>query len=150
MPGYVLLQRQSLSPPLPEGQGIRANTRQVGFLDFLREAEDEPFPYDENSSLLVFGLEDVLLAARPPMGPGIEVAARMLHERLNHFANEFDRRSCGDVQMIFRNDLQRGEHLWVLHPTERQPIDLIFGSPHETIINGHKVYRIGFHLSAPM
>ena len=82
MPGYQLIQDKYLSPPLPANKGVKANNRRIGFLDFLKELEDEHFPYHEESSLCVVGLEDVLLFSRPEM----TAMAHTIHQKLQRAA----------------------------------------------------------------
>jgi hypothetical protein len=144
MPGYVLVQQQSLSPPLQEGRGIKANTRKIGLLDFLRELKDENFPYDENSSLLITGLEDALLESRP----NVEERARTIRGILQKAGREFSNRGCADVQFVIRQPLKRGEKLTIEHVTMQLPIYLIFGSPPPESINGQLLYRASFNLSS--
>ncbi|GEM_PF-589859 len=147
MPGYFLTQFKYLSPPLVEGRGIKANTQRIGFLDFLRELNDDDFPYHEESRLLVVGLEDVLLYAR--QGGKMEEIARTIHRKLQRVAGEFERRNCPNVQIAFRNELVRGETLRAKHPAVELPIYLIFGSPPpETDKNGNVYYRCSFNLSS--
>jgi len=146
MPGYQLIERKYLSPPLPAGRGIPANHHRIGFLDFLRELEQEDFPYHEESSLLVVGLEDVLLSARPAM----EQMAIRIHKILQRTARDFERFDCDWVQIMFRNELRRGDTLNVIYPGEvKLPIHLIFGSPPADIEGSSNVcYRCPFHLSS--
>ncbi|MEW5799666.1 MAG: hypothetical protein AB1728_11740 [Bacteroidota bacterium] len=147
MPGYLLTQFKHLSPPLPEGRGIKANSTRIGFLDFLRELNGDDFPYHEESRLLVVGLEDVLLYAR--LGSKMEEVALRIHQKLQRVAGEFERRNCPNVQIAFRNELVRGETLRARHPAVELPIYLIFGSPPpETDKNGNVFYRCSFNLSS--
>src|SRR5437773_12466328 len=97
MPGYLLIEQNKLSPPQPPGRGVPVNKTRIGILDFLRSLEDEDFPYDENSSLMIVGIEHVLLAARPDM----EAAAKKIRALLNRCARSFNNRNCGDVQIVF-------------------------------------------------
>lgn len=152
MPGYMLVQKSSLSPPLPERNGVKANSRRIGLLDFLRELAQEDFPFDENSSLLVEGMEDVLLSARTSKETEeqeLAEAALLIRRKLQQAANAFFARGCPDVQIVFRQPLQRGEHLIVNHVTAPLPIHLIFGSPPEEELNGQRIYRTSFNLSTP-
>lgn len=139
MPGYLLIEQNKLSPPLPSGKGVPLNKTRIGILDFLRSLEDEDFPYDENSSLMIVGIEDVLLAARPDM----EGVAKEIRSSLNGCAKLFDSRNCGDVQIVFKQPLVRGDKLIVDHVTAKIPIFLIFGSPVPDTINGQVVFRTG-------
>lgn len=145
MPGYHLIERKHLSPPLPPEKGIKANSRRLGFLDFLRELDQEDFPYDAESSLLVVGLEDVLLYGRPDM----ENVAHDIHRRMQRAAGNFERYNCGWVQIMFRLPLKRGETLRAIHPAIELPIYLIFGSPApENDRNGNVFYSCRFNLSS--
>ena len=139
MPGYLLVEQNKLSPPKPEKQGVPANKNRMGFFDFLRSLDDETFPYDENSSLLVIGIEDILLGARPEM----DDEAKRIRSKLNHAAGLFDRRNCADIQIVFKQPLIRGDKLTVDHVTAKIPIYLIFGSPVPDTINGQTVFRTG-------
>lgn len=143
MPGYVLVEQKSLTPPRPSGQGVKANTHEIGFSDFLRELKQDEFPFNENSSLRVVGIEDVLLASRPNMD---ELCIR-LRNTLQSAGNNFFSRGCGDVQIVFRGELVRGAHLIVRHPTSDINIYLIFGSPAQEEINGQWIYKSSFNLS---
>jgi hypothetical protein len=143
MPGYFLIEQKYLSPPKHENQGIKANSKRIGFTDFLRELESEPFPYNENTSLLVYGLEDVLLEARPNM----ESRAKLIHNKLDRAAQDFERNNCPFIQIVFRCELLSAAHLWVRMLPENQPIYLIFGDPVEqSDERGNIYYTTSFNL----
>jgi hypothetical protein len=145
MPGYHLIERKHLSPPLPPDKGIKANSRRLGFVDFLRELDQEDFPFDAESSLLVVGLEDVLLYGRPDM----ENVAHDIHRRMQRAAGNFERYNCGWVQIMFRLPLKRGETLRAIHPAIELPIYRIFGSPApDTDNKGNVFYSCRFNLSS--
>lgn len=145
MPGYQLIQDKYLSPPLPAGKGVKANNRRIGFLDFLKELGDEHFPYHDESSLCVVGLEDVLLFSRPDM----TAMAHTIHQKLQRAARHFEKNNCPWVQIVFRSELVRGETLRVNHPAAELPIYLIFGSPPPEHSGEHVVcYRCSFNLSS--
>ncbi len=139
MPGYLLVEQNKLSSPLPHGKGITATRTRIEIIDFLRSLDDETFPYDENSSLLVTGIEELLLASRPNM----EEFAADVRRRLQKVAGFFNNRNCGDIQVIFRQTLKKGEKLAVEHVTAPIPNCLIFGSPVPEIINNRVAYRTG-------
>lgn len=141
----MLVEQKHLSPPLPKGRGIKANNRSIGFLDFMKELQGDTFPYHEESRLLVAGLEDVLLFSRPDM----ENEAKKIHHILQKAAQDFEKRSCPDVQIVFRNPLKRGVHLEVEHPARKLPIYLIFGSPpSDSDKKGNVYYKSSFNLSS--
>ena len=145
MPGYQLIERKYLHPNRSDGKGVKPNNRRIGFLDFLRELQKDEFPYHEETKLLVVGLEDVLLFARP----GMENTAKQIHKLLQSAARDFESHDCGRVQILIRTELRRGETLNVIHPTATLPIYLIFGSPpRETDKNENVYYLCNFNLSS--
>jgi hypothetical protein len=145
MPGYVLVEQRYLTPPLPKGKGIKANSRSIGFLDFLKELQGETFPYHEETRLHVVGLEDVMLFSRQDM----ENEARKIHHVLQKAAQEFEKKSCPDVQIVFRNPLKKGVRLEVDHASGKLPVYLIFGSPpSDTDKKGNVYYKCSFNLSS--
>lgn len=142
--GYQLIEERYLNPPNPKG--ISRNHKRIGFNDFLREINQEDFPYNEHTSLLITGLEDELLAARDY----IEERAREIHRILQSYAGKFESNNCGIVQFLFRNTLKRGADLIINHPTLPLPLYLVFGSPVEDRDeNGNICYRCSFSLSSP-
>jgi hypothetical protein len=146
MPYYYLVKQNHLSPPQPPGSGLPAAKTQIGFLDFLRELQDETFAFTPYENMRVDGLEDVLLAARPDY---LRVTNDIRHT-LQSSASDLQNKLCADVQIVFRNDLVLGDTLWVEHPTDRRlPVYLIFGSPTQEEIGGHPFYRVGFNLTSP-
>jgi len=144
VPGYYLLEMKHLSPPRPKGQGLPANPVRIGFLDFLRELQQEEFSLPLHQGLVVEGLEDVLIAARPNM----EELADQIRKLLQKSASDLNDKLVADVQIVFRNPLVRGEGIWVEHPTERLPISRIFGSPAKEEENSVPFYRVSFNLSS--
>ena len=147
MPGYQLIERKYLHPNRTDGKGVRPNNRGIGFLDFLRELQQDPFPYHDETKLLVIGLEDILLFSRPEM----EKTAKEIHRLLQRAARDFESQNCGWVQILIRTELLRGESLNVMHPTATLPIHLIFGSPPpETDKQGNVYYLCKFNLSSVM
>lgn len=145
MPGYFLVEHQYLSPPKPEGQGITANPIRKGFTDFLRDLEFEEFPYNENTNLLVYGIEDVLLYARPDT----EDMAKRIHKTLQRAALKFEKSNCPWIQIVFRYKLVKGRTLIEEMKPENQPVYLIFGSPvAQSDGKGNVFYTASFNLSS--
>jgi len=143
MPGYQLIEEKYLNPP--SRAGIKRNSQTIGFLDFVREIKQEEFPYNENTKLLVVGLEEVLLYSRPDM----EAAAREIRRKLQSEAGRLDNSNCYWVQIVFKSPLVRGEHLNVKYPGNVMiPIYLIFGSPVEDVEDGIINYRCSFNLQS--
>lgn len=143
MPGYVILESKSLAPPKPAGQGIKANIKEIGFLDFIREIQQDDFPFNENSSLRVTGLEDYLIQMRPDMNKEALKLRKIMQAAGNNFYNS----GCGDIQIVFRGDLVMGQHLIVRHPTADIPIYLLFGFTEAQMINNQKIYKATFNLN---
>ena len=139
----MLVEQKSLASPQTYNKGIPPNTKKVGIADFLRELDQDVFPFNDSSSLIITGLEDYLLASRPDM----EATAREIRRKLQRAAGFFNDRLCPNVQIVFRQPLKRGEHLIVEHVTQPIPIYLIFGTPPPTDIGGQTVYIAHFNLS---
>jgi len=143
MPGYILIEQKSLTPPKPLGQGVTANRTEIGFLDFVREIEQEDFPFNENSSIRIIGLEEYLLSTRPDM----ENETKKLRQVLQKSANSFFAKGCGNIQIVFKGELVFGEHLMVNHVTAKIPIYHIFGFATQDTIHNEKIYKATFNLS---
>jgi hypothetical protein len=144
MPGYLLIENKYLSPPRSVGKGIKANINRLGFLDFIRDIDNQDFPFHEESNLCLVGLEDVLLFGKPD----VENTARWIHQKLQRAARNLERFNCPVVQIIFRHELVRGDTLRVAHPNRELPLHLIFGSPPpEQEPDGIVYYRCSFNLS---
>ena len=144
MPSYYLIEQQYLSPPRPQGNGIPANLKRIGFLDFLRELEQEDFALTPFEGLLVEGIEDVLLASRPEM----DAMAHNIRQLLQRSASCLQDELVASVQIVFRNKIVRGDEIWVEHPTAKLPIAKIFGSPTREEDCGVPFYRVSFNLSS--
>ena len=144
MPSYYLIEQQHLSPPQPEGHGIPANPKRIGFLDFLRELEQEDFALTPYEGLLVEGIEDVLLASRPDM----DAMAHSIRQLLQKSASSLQDELVASVQIVFRNKIVRGDEIWVEHPAANLPIAKIFGSPTREEDCGVPFYRVSFNLSS--
>ena len=145
MAGYMLVEQKSLATPQNPNRGVAQNSRIIGIADFLREIDQDDFPFNENSSLMVTGLEEYLLASR--QDPGMEETAQDIRKRLQRVAIPFNDRLCPNVQIVFRQPLKRGEHLIVEHVTQPIPIYLIFGTPSPIEIAGQTVFLTSFNLS---
>lgn len=145
MPSYYLVEERHLCPPQQKGQGLPANNKRIGFMDFLRELEQETLGFTQYDGLRVEGLEEVLLAARPKM----DELADHIRQVLQRAALALDRKLCADVQIVFRGQLKRGDVLWVDHVTNhRIPIHRVFGSPAAEMFGNCPFYRASFNLSS--
>ncbi len=145
MPNYYLVEEKYLSPPQAHGNGLPANSVRIGFIDFLRELQQETFSFTQYDGLRVEGLEDVLIASRP------ETEKMALHIRhiLQKSASDLDRKLCANVQIVIRNKMVRGEVLWIEHPAEKRlPVHFIFGSPIAEHIGSSPYYKTAFNLSS--
>ncbi len=45
MPNYCLVEERHLAPPQNPGQGLTAFATRIGFLDFMRELQQETFGF---------------------------------------------------------------------------------------------------------
>lgn len=142
MPGYHLLEEDMLQPRRQEG--IVPHTNRMGFLDYMRELREDTFPFPPGHRLLVYGLEDVLLAADSKLQ---EVEA-MIRTVLAARANELN--SMGpSVQMVFRARLRRSHDFWLEAGIHRHlSLRGIFGTPsRQSGPNGTEFFHVGFNLT---
>ncbi len=134
MAQYYLVEEQNLSA-LPWAE----KAQRMGFLDFLRAAQNDPPALPRDEAVRVDGIEDVLLAARPDM----HARAREIRSMLQRCAGKLNRWNT-HVAIVIRTRIVPGDQLWVEHPTARIPLYLIFGSPP----GGQAVYPVSFNLSS--
>lgn len=141
MPGYQLLENSSLATA--RRNGIPPHAQAIGLLDFLRDLEEDEFPFARFAELRVVGLEEVLYAARPED----EVLALEIHRRLRAAAQDLEARLLS-VQVVFSGKLIRGDTLWSDYRSHRLPVGHVFGSPPpETDAHGNRFYRTNFNLT---
>lgn len=145
MPGYQIVEQKFLSPPKRDREGIRRNSESIGFLDFLRKLNMDELPFDENTSLIVTGLEDVLLYER--QFNNMNTAAQEIRRILQRNAGRLDASSCGNIQILIRNRLVRGENLVIEHPTQVLPLYMIFGTPVPDDEDANPCYYCSFNLT---
>ncbi|TFH13470.1 MAG: hypothetical protein E4H02_11790 [Lentisphaerales bacterium] len=141
MPQFCLIQRRDIQTHIPENEPV---TR-IGFLDFLRELEQEELGLTRFQHVVVEGLEDVLLNARPNW----EEMTAYIRQILQRHARRLEEELVANVYIVFRNPLERGETLWVNTPAEpRLPINRIFGSPPTNELDGKPYFKVSFNLSS--
>jgi len=141
MPGYQLVETKNLAPG--KANGIVSHDQKIGFLDFLREIQEDPLPFKKFFQVQVSGLEEVLFAARDYRG---DLALR-IHQILRSAASDLERRLI-EVQVVFQGKLVRGDDLWVVYRNQRLPVGHIFGSPiRQTDSRGNPFFRTNFNLT---
>jgi hypothetical protein len=143
MPGYHLIEERMLKPNNPDG--IEPHPNRKGFLDYLRELRQDDFPFQRGYKLAVEGLEDVLLAAGNQL-PEVEA---MIHNVLSSRANELNSIMGTNVQVIFRDKLQKSDDFWVEAGMQRHlSLRRIFGSPRRyKSPTGIEFFIAGFNLT---
>ena len=143
MPGYRLFEEDMLQPRRQEG--IVPHPNRVGFLDYMRELRQDTFPFPPGHRLLVYGLEDVLLAADSKLQ---EVEA-MIRTVLAARANELHSVMGTNVQIVFRDHLRRADDFWLEAGINRRlSLRRIFGSPsRQSGPDGTEFFHVGFNLT---
>lgn len=143
MPGYQLIEEDHMQPRAPKG--IVRSRECIGLIDFLRELNEDPFPFAKFSEVCITGVEEVLFAARP----NDSELSTEIHRRLNAAAADLERRLL-DIQVVFTGKIVRGADMFVEYRGAALPIGLIFNHPkkHEDS-NGNVFYPMEFHLSSP-
>ncbi|MBI4468460.1 MAG: hypothetical protein HY650_03955 [Acidobacteria bacterium] len=143
MPGYRLIEARMLKPFNTEG--IEPHPTRMGFLDFMRELRQDPFPFLPGHKLRIEGLEYLLLEA----GDKLEEVESYIHDILANRANELNSVVGCDVQVIFQEKLQRSDDFWVEAGSERHlSLRRIFGAPSRLQgPNGTEFFFAGFNLT---
>lgn len=143
MPGYRLIEERMLKPF--HSDGIEPHPNRKGFLDYLRELRQDPFPFPPGYRLRVEGLEDVLLAA----GDQLHEVEGFIHNTLASRANDLYSVMGTDVQVIFQARLQRSNDFWVeAGLKKRLSLRRIFGDPsRQQGPNGTEFFLAGFNLT---
>lgn len=143
MPGYHLLEEDMLQSRRPDG--IMPHANRMAFLDYMRELREDTFPFPQGHRLLVYGLEDVLLASGPKL-PEVEAMIRTV---LSARANELNSVMGTNVQILFRDHLRRADDFWLEAGINRHlSLRRIFGTPsRQPGPNGTEFFYVGFNLT---
>ena len=140
MAGYMLVEKKMLRPH--KADGIRPHEQEMGFIDYLRELNQETFPFARGTKLRLVGFEETLLAA----GDRQEISAE-IHRRLAARANELES-MAGWVQVVFEWSLSFGDELWFTRgASERVALRPVFGKAQRQQEGGNVYYLAGFNLT---
>jgi len=147
MSGYLVLPRTALDI---HGGTMPAASEQIGFLDFLREIEQDPFPFAPRTRLCVTGLDELLIAQDCTQQRLTATAASLLldyRRRLKRAAAEVN--LLADIQVPVAYPLRLGgENDLGAHHTKQDfvPLWQLFGKNPSTreVIPG-KVF--GYHFA---
>jgi len=141
MAGYLLIERRFMQPD--KRDGVAPNAVHMGFLDYLRELREEPFHFPRGHKILIEGVEDVLIAA----GENRDAVASYIHDLLASRANDLYNMG-GQVQIVFKWQLNQADDFWFEVGQERYSLRRIFGSPRKQVDQaGIEFYTVGFNLS---
>jgi hypothetical protein len=143
MAGYHLIEERMMKPFNPDG--IEPNPNRKGFLDYLRELRQDQFPFPRGYKIVVEGLEDVLLAA----GNSLPEVEERIHNILTARANELESIMGTNVQMIFKDKLQKSDDFWVEAGLQKRlSLRRIFGTPKRyRSPTGTEFFIAGFNLT---
>ena len=143
MAGYYLIEERMMKPFNPDG--IEPNPNRKGFLDYLRELRQDPFPFPPGYKIVLDGLEDVLMAA----GSNLPEVETRIHNILTSRANELNSIMGTNVQIVFREKLQRSDDFWIEAGVQKHlSLRRIFGTPsRQRGPNGTEFFLVGFNLT---
>ena len=115
------------------------------FLDYLRELRQDSFPFPRGHKILVEGLEDVLLAA----GNSLSEVEGRIHSVLTSRANELESIMGTNVQMVFKDKLQKSDDFWLEAGMQKHlSLRRIFGTPRRyRSASGTEFFIVGFNLT---
>ncbi len=147
MSGYLVLPRTALdlhSGPMP------AAPEQIGFLDFLREIEQDPFPFAPRARLCITGLDELLISqdcTHQRITPAASALLLDYRRRLKRAASEVNH--LADIQVPVAYPLRLGgEKDLGAHHTKHDfvPLWQLFGkNPSSREIITGKVF--GYHFA---
>jgi hypothetical protein len=111
----------------------------------MRSEGQDSFPFPRGYKIIVEGVEDVLLAAGGSL-PEVEDRIRGI---LTSRANELESIMATNVQVIFREKLQKADDFWVeVGVSRRLSLRRIFGSPRRyRSPSGAEFFITGFNLT---
>jgi len=145
MSGYLVLPRQALDI---HGGPVPTAPQQIAFLDFLREIEQDPFPFAPRAQLCVTGLDELLvtLGCTEKRATPKDVALLQGYKaRLKHAAVEIG--NLADIQVPIAYELTLGgeNRLGARHtPLDQVPLWRLFG--HNPTSLGEIAPRlVGYH-----
>lgn len=143
MPGYHLLEEDMLQPRRQDG--IMPHVNRMGFLDYMRELREDTFPFPPGHRLLVYGLDDVLLAT----DSNLQEVEAMIRTVLSARANELHSIMGANVQIVFHDHLRRADDFWLEAGIKRRlSLRRIFGTPsRQSGPNGTEFFYVGFNLT---
>lgn len=140
MAGYMLVERKMLKPH--KADGIPPHEQEMGFIDYLRELNQEVFPFKRGNRLRLVGFEETLLAASDR-----QALAADIHRRLAARANELERMG-GFVQVVFEWPLSFGDELWFTRgASERISLRPVFGKAQREQEGSTVYFLSGFNLT---
>lgn len=140
MPGYEIIEKRNLKPF--NSEGIEPYEIKIGFLDFLRDLQyysDEIKPY---SSFLVVGIEEEIY-----MSINRKATTNLIHKILQSAASDLQKKMI-QIQIACRDELKKGERLYLIYRKEQMVLDDIFGTTSSHDVNGIKIYKTGFNLTS--
>jgi hypothetical protein len=140
MPGYDIIEKRNLKPY--KSGGTTPHDIKIGFLDFLREIRNSSANIVRLSSFVVLGIEEVLF-----MSDDRGVISSEIRKILQSAASDLQRKMV-QVQIVCKDELIKGEKLYLIYRKEKMILDYIFGSTETYDVNGIKIYRTGFNLSS--
>lgn len=142
MAGYQLVHRANF-PQLASAKAEPAPEK-IGFLDFLRELQNDSLPFPKFAKLKVVGLEEVLFAARQDR----EALGRRIRGLLSAAAQDLEKK-LPIIYILLKGKIVRGDLLRSEYRNAEMPLGLIFGNPlrHEDA-NGVEYYPVNFNLTS--
>jgi len=141
MAGYLLIERRFMQPDKRDGVA-ECGAHGVSGLS-ARELREEPFHFPRGHKILIEGVEDVLIAA----GENRDAVASYIHDLLASRANDLYNMG-GQVQIVFKWQLNQADDFWFEVGQERYSLRRIFGSPRKQVDQaGIEFYTVGFNLS---
>ena len=148
MSGYLLLPRELLDL---YGGTVPTYPERFGLLDFLRELEEDPLPFQPRAQICLLGTDELLIrlgCAETDTGAREGEFLQDVRRRLRRAARELDNLPAIQVPITFEMVEGATGHVSVRHARDLIPLWRIFGEhPEIREIMGRTAYQYGSNLT---
>lgn len=141
MSGYTILEHRITNLARQDGYPVSDNKMDI--LDFIREINEDPFPFNFGNEVTVEGLDKLLFDA----GKDIQEIANHIRHELTSKAGVIDSQKIS-IYMVMLGQLKYGAYLTVEYARKEIPLNLIFDRVSRHDVNTHGVlYTTNANLS---
>ena len=143
MSGYTIVEYKNTTLNPNRGGGYKVKGDRIEILDFIRELNEDPFPFNFGDEVIVEGLDKALYDS----GDSINETANQIRKTFSSKANEVNSNQM-TINIIIAGKLQYGAYLTVKYTQQDLPLNKIFHSVNQfDDANGNTFYTTNANLS---